>query len=102
MDKIKIFKALGNKTRLNILLWLKDPENKFDKQHLSVNDDFQGGVCVSSIRKVSGLSQSTISEFLSILQEAKLVESKCIGQYTYFRRNEQTIDEIKEWMKIEF
>ena len=85
MDKIKIFKALGNKTRLNILLWLKDPKNKFDSQ--SVDDDFQGGVCVSSIRKTAGLSQSTISEFLSILQEAKLVESKCIGQYTYFRRN---------------
>lgn len=40
MDKIKIFKALGNKTRLNILLWLKDPKNKFDPQHLSVDDDF--------------------------------------------------------------
>ena len=102
MDKIKIFKALGNKTRLNILLWLKDPKNKFDPQHLSVDDDFQGGVCVSSIRKTAGLSHSTISEFLSILQEAKLVESKCIGQYTYFRRNEKTIREIAKWMELEF
>ena len=102
MDKIKIFKALGNKTRLNILLWLKDPENKFDPQHLSIADDFKGGVCVSSIRKTAGLSQSTISEFLSILQEAKLVESKCIGQYTYFRRNEKTIREIAKWMELEF
>lgn len=102
MDTVKIFKVLGNKTRLNILLWLKDPENKFDPQHLSIADDFKGGVCVSSIRKAAGLSQSTISEFLSILQEAKLVESKSIGQYTYFRRNEETINEIKKWMKTEF
>lgn len=101
MDKIKIFKALGNKNRLNILLWLKDPENKFDVQHLSATDDFKGGVCVSSIKKASGLSQSTISEFLSMMQEAELVESKSIGQYTYFRRNEETIKEIAKWIEME-
>lgn len=101
MNKVKVFKALGNETRLNILLWLKDPQNKFESQHLSIDDDFQGGVCVSSIRKTAGLSQSTISEFLAILQEAQLVESKCIGQYTYFRRNEETIRELAKWMQLE-
>ncbi len=101
MDKVKIFKALGNKNRLNILLWLKDPKDKFDVQHLSDADDFKGGVCVSSIKKASGLSQSTISEFLSIMQEAELVESKCIGQYTYFRRNEETIKKIAKWIEME-
>jgi ArsR family transcriptional regulator len=102
MDKVKIFKALGNETRLNILLWLKDPQKNFDPQiHLSVMDDFQEGVCVCAIRKVTGLSQSTISGFLSILEGAELVESRNIGQYTYFRRNEKTIKEIAEWMKIE-
>ncbi|SFU61011.1 DNA-binding transcriptional regulator, ArsR family [Clostridium sp. DSM 8431] len=101
MDKIKIFKALGNKNRLNILLWLKDPKDKFDVQHLSDADDFKGGVCVSSIKKASGLSQSTISEFLSIMQEAELVESKCIGQYTYFRRNEETIKKLAKWIEME-
>lgn len=102
MDQVKIFKALGNETRLNILLWLKDPGKNFEPQiHLSVMDDFKEGVCVGAIKKRAGLSQSTISGFLSILEEAGLVESRNIGQYTYFRRNEQTIKEIAAWMKME-
>lgn len=102
MDAVKIFKALGNETRLNILLWLKDPKKNFDTQiHLSVMDDFQGGVCVGAIRKTAGLSQSTISGFLSILEEADLVESRNIGQYTYYRRNEKTIKEISKWIEFE-
>lgn len=102
MNKVKIFKALGNETRLNILLWLKDPAKNFEPQiHLSIMDDFQEGVCVGAIRKTAGLSQSTISGFLAILEEANLVESRNIGQYTYFRRNEKTIKELREWMNIE-
>lgn len=102
MDKVKIFKALGNETRLNILLWLKDPKKNFEPQiHLSVMDDFQEGVCVGAIRKRAELSQSTISGFLSILEEAQLLESRNIGQYTYYRRNEKTIKKISKWMKLE-
>lgn len=102
MDQIKIFKALGNETRLNILLWLKEPDKNFEPQiHLSIKDDFQGGICLGAIRKTAGLSQSTISTFLSILEEAELVESRYIGQYTYFRRNEKVIKEISEWMMNE-
>ncbi|MBW9152852.1 helix-turn-helix transcriptional regulator [Clostridium estertheticum] len=102
MDKLKIFKALGNETRLNILLWLKNSKENFEPQiHLSIMNDFQEGVCLGSIRKKAELSQSTISGFLSVLEEAELVEIRKIGQYTYFRRNEQTIKEIAEWMKLE-
>ncbi|MBU3201398.1 helix-turn-helix domain-containing protein [Clostridium estertheticum] len=102
MDELKIFKALGNETRLNILLWLKNSKENFEPQiHLSIMNDFQEGVCLGSIRKKAELSQSTISGFLSVLEEAELVEIRKIGQYTYFRRNEQTIKEIAEWMKLE-
>lgn len=102
MDKVKIFKALGNETRLKILLWLKNPSKNFEPQiHLPILNDFQGGVCLGSIRKKTKLSQSTISNFLSILEEADLVESKKFGQYTYFRRNEKTIQEIAKWIETE-
>ena len=102
MDKVKIFKALGNETRLNILLCLKDPEKNFEPQiHLSVMDDFKEGVCVGAIRNKTGLSQSTVSNFLSILKEAGLVESRYIGQYTYFRRDEQAIKEIIARLEVE-
>ena len=102
MDKIKIFKALGNETRLNILEWLKNPKENFEPQiHLSIMDDFQEGVCVGAIRKKAELSQSTISSFLSMLEEVELLESRNIGQYTYFRRNEKGIKEIKKMIELE-
>ena len=102
MNMVKIFKALGNETRLNILFWLKEPEKNFEPQmHITVATDFPGGVCVQSIQKKSNLSQSTISNFLSSLEEVGLLESKKINQYTYFRRNEQVINEIKEWIRLE-
>ncbi|WP_245867650.1 hypothetical protein SPSIL_006860 [Sporomusa silvacetica DSM 10669] len=102
IDMIKIFKALGNETRLNILLWLKEPTKYFGPQmHLTVVTDFPGGVCVQSIQKKASLSQSTISNFLASLEEAGLLESKKINQYTYFRRNEIAIQEIKKWIDLE-
>ncbi|MDS0524296.1 helix-turn-helix domain-containing protein [Clostridium sp. SHJSY1] len=99
MDQVKIFRALGNETRLNILLWLKNPVANFEPQlHAWVMTDFLGGVCVRSIKKRTGLSQSTISNFMSILEDAGLVESRKIDQYTYFRRNEKILKEITGWM----
>lgn len=32
MDKIEIFKALSNETRLNIIEWLKEPEKTFRRR----------------------------------------------------------------------
>ncbi len=102
MDPLKIFKALGNETRLNILLWMKNPEENFERQiHLLDDDDFSNGVCLGAIKKKAGLSQSTISKFLSILEDADLVESKYIRQYTYFRRKESTIKQISSWIDEE-
>jgi DNA-binding transcriptional ArsR family regulator len=99
MDQVKIFKALANETRLNILRWLKEPEVHFPPQlHCLVTKDFPGGVCVGSIREKVGLCQSTTSEFLSMLQQSGLLEARRIGQWTYFRRNEEVIEELVKWI----
>ncbi|MDU3385161.1 MAG: ArsR family transcriptional regulator, partial [Veillonella sp.] len=45
--------------------------------------------------------QSSISTFMSILENAELVESRKIDQYTYFRRNEEVIREFGEWYNKE-
>ena len=52
MDKIEIFKALSNETRLSIIEWLKEPEKNFPPQggHFDDAVDLKGGVCVGSIR----------------------------------------------------
>ncbi|MBD7910730.1 MULTISPECIES: metalloregulator ArsR/SmtB family transcription factor [Clostridium] len=99
MKYVKIFKALSNEARLNILKWLKSPDLYFPPQNHSLDeDDFVNGVCVGSIKDKSGLSQSTTSEYLSILQDAGFLESKRIGQWTYFKRNEEFIKQLSNWI----
>ncbi len=89
MDQIEIFKALSNKTRLQILTWLKEPEKHFPEYKLSTEQDTPG-ICVGHIQQKAGLTQSTISEYLSLLQRAGLVKATRIGQWTYYKRNEET------------
>ncbi|MBC6108950.1 ArsR/SmtB family transcription factor [Pedobacter fastidiosus] len=92
MDQVEVFKALSNKTRLQILNWLKSPATHFPDQP---NADFENvGVCVGQIQIKSGLSQSTISEYLSILQRAELINSTRVGQWTYYKRNEEGFAEL--------
>ncbi|MBB2150389.1 ArsR/SmtB family transcription factor [Pedobacter gandavensis] len=93
MKQLEIFKALSNKTRLEILLWLKDPAASFPEQ---VHAGFEVGVCVGEIQKKAGLTQSTVSEYLSILQRAGLVSSTRVGQWTYYKRNEETFIELSK------
>lgn len=89
MDLLDIFKALSNRTRLDILKGLKDPARHFPPQ--DEGDVETVGVCVSSIQEGVGLSQSTVSDYLATLQRAGLVEVRRIGQWTYYKRNEDTI-----------
>jgi DNA-binding transcriptional ArsR family regulator len=103
VDQIKIFKALGNDTRLNILLWLNDAEQNFEPQlHANIMKDFPHGVCVGSIQKRAEISQSSISNFMAILEDAKLVESRKIDKYTYFRLNRETMKNIAGWIDDSF
>lgn len=94
MDLLEIFKALSNRTRLEILKGLKDPVNSFPAQ--DEGDVLAVGVCVSSIQEGVGLSQSTVSDYLATLQRAGLVEVRRIGQWTYYKRNEATIRALAE------
>ncbi len=70
MDLLDVFKALSNRTRLEILKGLKDPANSFPPQ--DEGDVHTVGVCVSSIQEGVGLSQSTVSDYLATLQRANV------------------------------
>lgn len=94
MDLLDIFKALSNRTRLDILKRLKDPENSFPPQ--DEGDVHTVGVCVSSIQEGVGLSQSTVSDYLATLQRAGLVDVQRVGQWTYYKRNEEAISALAE------
>jgi DNA-binding transcriptional ArsR family regulator len=98
MDVMLALKALGNPIRLQILNWLRDPHRYFSDQE--VGDLDADGVCVSVIQRRVNLSQSTVSQYLTELQRAGLVQSKRIGQWTYYRRDEagirQFLDELEK------
>lgn len=82
-------KALASETRLQIMAWLRAPEAHFPAQ--AHGDPVGIGVCVSHIQQKAGLSPSTASTHLAILQRAELVCATRIGKWTYYRRNEAAI-----------
>ncbi|MXN89988.1 helix-turn-helix domain-containing protein [Flavobacterium sp. Sd200] len=91
MEQVEIFKALSNKSRLQILEWLKDPEKNFPDQKPY---GYEHGVCVGQIHGKAGLTQSTVSEYLSTLQRAGLITSTRVGQWTYYKRNEEAFKQL--------
>lgn len=82
-----IHKALANPVRRQILQWLKTPDEYFSEQEYPLDI----GVCCGLIDKRTGLSQSTVSAHLATLQRAELVTTKRVGQWVFYRRNEDTI-----------
>jgi ArsR family transcriptional regulator len=86
-------RALANEKRLQILEWLKDPRAHFPPQ---VDGDLvKDGVCGVFIADKLGVSQPTASEHLKILAQAGLVRGKRIKQWTFYRREEARISELK-------
>lgn len=89
MNIVEISKILANQTRVDILNWLKNPEDNFPP-HQDI-DHFDDGVCVGFIQDRAGLSQSTISTYLNAMQNANLVIPTRHGKWTYYKRNEEVI-----------
>ncbi len=88
IDINEALKALDNPARLEILARLKEPRKNYPEQEVNPEEV---GVCVSIIQERAGLSQSTISLYLTALQRAKLVTSQRIGPWTYYKRDEKNI-----------
>jgi DNA-binding transcriptional ArsR family regulator len=88
--------ALGNKRRLQILEWLKDPEKHFPPQ---VDGDLvRDGVCGLLISRKLGVSQPAVTDHLKILLQAGFVTSKRIKKWTFYKRDEKAIRAIKQAM----
>ncbi len=69
-EYLKIFKALGDKTRLRIVMMLKVKS-----------------MCVCEIREIIGSSMSTISNHLKILKEANLIDFQKEERYINYELN---------------
>ena len=93
MLSVNIAKALANERRLQILGWLKAPRAHFPPQ---VDGDLvRDGVCGVFIAEKLGVSQPTASEHLKILSQAGLVRARRIKQWTFYKRDEKRIAEVK-------
>lgn len=93
MLTVEVVKALANDKRLQILAWLKEPREHFPPQ---VDGDLvKDGVCGVFIAQKLGVSQPTASEHLRVLTSAGLVTPKRIKQWTFYKRNEKRIAEVK-------
>ncbi|MGE5625839.1 MAG: ArsR/SmtB family transcription factor [Bacillota bacterium] len=100
MDQVLVFKALANKSRLQILQWMKNPQQYFGGECPT------GGprgklVCVGEIQEKLGLSQSTASHYLALLMKAGLVVPRREGQFTLYERNEEALRELGKFLKEE-
>ncbi|MGX7111981.1 helix-turn-helix domain-containing protein [Gemella cuniculi] len=96
MNYIEVLKVLANETRLNILHLLKHPKKHFSCKSEIDMDEF--GVCVEEIQRVSGLSQSTTSTYMNMMKREGLVIATRIGKYTYFKRNDEVVQKLAEYL----
>jgi DNA-binding transcriptional ArsR family regulator len=97
MMSVETIKALANERRLQILHWLKEPRAHFPPQ---VDGDLvRDGVCGVFIAQKLGISQPTASEHLKILTQAGLVRATRVKQWTFYRRDEKRIAEVKRTLR---
>lgn len=86
-------RALANERRLQIMEWLKQPRAHFPPQ---VDGDLvRDGVCGLLIAQKLGVSQPTASEHLKVLSRAGLIRPKRIKQWTFYKRDETRIRQLK-------
>ena len=94
MNIAAAMRALANERRLQILEWLREPVRHFPPQ---VDGDLaRDGVCAALIAEKLGVSQPALSEHMKILVSAGLVRGKRIKQWTFYKRDEAEIRQIKK------
>lgn len=93
MPLLETLHALASDRRLLILEWLRDPEAHFPPQR--DGDLVDDGVCVVFIADKLGVSQPTATAHLQTLKRAGLLTSKRVGQWTFYRRDEDSIAAAK-------
>ena len=72
-DVLDVLKALSDESRVRILLALQDDE-----------------LCVCQLIELLGLAPSTVSKHLSILRNARLVESRKDGRWIFYQLSRKT------------
>jgi ArsR family transcriptional regulator len=96
-DLLTVLHALANDRRLQVLEWLRDPRAHFPPQR--DGDLVEDGVCVVFIAEKLGVAQPTATAHLQALKHAGLLSSKRVGQWTFYKRDEDAIARVKELLR---
>ena len=84
MEKlVKIFKALSDETRLNILILVS-----------------KRNICQKWISKYIGISDSAVSQHIKILKDVGIITGYKEGYYVFYRINEEVFNECIFFMKF--
>jgi len=74
---VKIFKALGDETRLKILIILSKRR-----------------ICAKGIAKHLGVSEAAVSQHIRILKKAGIVVGEKVGYYVHYNIQEPVLSEV--------
>ena len=81
----KIFRALGDETRMEMIALLAAAE---------------GELCVCEIEAHFDLAQPTVSHHLRLLREAGIVTSERRGAWVHYALDEDAVERIKEFSSL--
>ena len=93
-DLARAFKAVASPIRLQVLAWLRDPVAHFPPQ--TDGDLVTDGVCADYLRNKLGLAASTTSRHLGLLTDAGFLVATRKRGWTFYRRDESTIDRFAQ------
>jgi DNA-binding transcriptional ArsR family regulator len=86
-----MLRAIADPTRRRILSMLKEPG--------CCSLDKSSGMCACDIEARISLSQPTISHHMAVLRDAGLIEATKIGQWMWYRRNEDAVRRLSKFFR---
>ncbi|MEC0239754.1 metalloregulator ArsR/SmtB family transcription factor [Paenibacillus dokdonensis] len=82
-DALKVYKALGEPTRINIVLLLASEPDQ---------------CCVSLGEKLKNVANSTLSHHLKQLSECGLLQSRKEGTFIYYSLNRRVVEKYSPFL----
>ena len=82
-EAARLFRALGDETRLAIVRQLRDEEE----------------VCACDFLACCDLAQPTVSHHLKVLREAGLVTGEKRGLWVHYRLNPERLATVRTWLE---
>ena len=82
-EKVKVFKAIGDETRLKILILLSSKN-----------------ICAKGIAKHLEISEAAVSQHIKVLKEANLIIAYKNGYYVMYELNNEVLEESKNFIDI--